>query len=255
MTTSSPPRARGSPWSAPRPPDPGSARWGHPAGRPSARSSRADRGTADGRAAAPVRISAGTGTRRAAPARICGSCQAGKWPPRSASWKWTRWGNARRAHVSGGSEEVVVRAHRDGHGHPDRVGPLTGRADQALFAVLPVQPRAGGHGVGQPVQREVVQHLVHGRGLLGVPAVRPPPEPAVHEHPPRAARRSVAPVGAPLVLCLAPGGSPGPGKVAGRRRGRRRRTATAAGGAAGPGPPGSPGRPAGRRRSRRRPRR
>ena len=43
----------------------------------------------------------------------------------------------------------------------------------------------------QPVQREVVQHFVSRRRLLGVLAVRPLGESRVHEHPPREAGRRV----------------------------------------------------------------
>src|SRR3712207_9266153 len=55
-----------------------------------------------------------------------------------------------------GSEEIVVRERRDGHGDRDLVGLLRGRADEVLVAVLPVEPRGRGRGVRQPVDRKSV---------------------------------------------------------------------------------------------------
>ena len=58
-------------------------------------------------------------------------------------------------------------------------------------AVLPVDPRGRGRAVRQPVQREVVEHVVLRRRLLGILAVRPVREPGVHEHPAGEAGRGV----------------------------------------------------------------
>ena len=67
----------------------------------------------------------------------------------------------------------LVREYRDGHRERDLGGLLRGRAGDASSGVLPVDARCGGAGVRQPVQRDVVQHVVFRRRLLGIGAIRP----------------------------------------------------------------------------------
>jgi hypothetical protein len=58
-------------------------------------------------------------------------------------------------------------------------------------AILPVQPSRRGCGVRQPVQRDIVQHLVFRLGLAGVVAVRPLREPRMPQEEGREAGRGV----------------------------------------------------------------
>src|SRR5215204_45721 len=65
----------------------------------------------------------------------------------------------------------VVGKYRDRHGERDLGGFLRGRQKNALAASFPVQPRRGGGGVRQPVQRDVVQELVLREQALGLAIV------------------------------------------------------------------------------------
>ena len=48
------------------------------------------------------------------------------------------------------------------------------RCVEIIGVVLPVEPRGGGPGVGEPVERDVVEHLVSGKFPFGVAAgIRP----------------------------------------------------------------------------------
>src|SRR5882672_10344679 len=76
----------------------------------------------------------------------------------------------------------VLRKYRDGHRQRDLGGLLRARTDHAApRAVLPVQPPCRGRAVGQPVERDVVQHVVFRRRLFGIGAVGPLRETRMHE--------------------------------------------------------------------------
>src|SRR5258708_5878167 len=63
----------------------------------------------------------------------------------------------------------VLRKYRDCHRQRDLGRLLRGRGnDAASCAVLPVQPACRGRGVRQPVQRDVVEHVVLRRRLPGI---------------------------------------------------------------------------------------
>src|SRR3954452_16700688 len=64
---------------------------------------------------------------------------------------------------------ALARKDRDGHRQRDLRGLLGTRKGGTAPAILPVKPRRGGGAVRQPVQRDVVQHLV--AGLFGVGVV------------------------------------------------------------------------------------
>src|SRR6266852_1778223 len=66
---------------------------------------------------------------------------------------------------------ILVRKNRDGHRERDFVGLLRGRNNNGSSAVLPVQPRCRRRAVRQPVQRDVVQHVVFGEQALGLAVV------------------------------------------------------------------------------------
>src|SRR6266550_1802017 len=78
----------------------------------------------------------------------------------------------------------VLWKYSDGHRQRDFGGLLRARTKNAASrAVLPVQPPCRGTAVRQPVQSDVVQHVVFSRGLLGIAAERPLREAWMHEHP------------------------------------------------------------------------
>ena len=83
----------------------------------------------------------------------------------------------------------LVRKHRDGHRERDLGGFLRRRTGNAPSAVLPVQPRRRRSAVRQPVQRDVVKHLVFRRRRVGITAVCPLPEAWMPEQPRRKAGR------------------------------------------------------------------
>src|SRR5262249_3241051 len=66
-----------------------------------------------------------------------------------------------------GSIALPRKAH-DGHRERDRGRPLRGRKSWAASASLPVEPAPRGRVVRQPVQRDVVEHLVW--GFFGIAA-------------------------------------------------------------------------------------
>src|SRR5882762_5603530 len=66
----------------------------------------------------------------------------------------------------------LVREQRNAHRELDVRRLLRGRRKDASCAVFPIYPRCGGRGVRQPIQSEVVQHLVFGWRLLRIAAVR-----------------------------------------------------------------------------------
>ena len=81
------------------------------------------------------------------------------------------------------------------HGYRERDlgGLLRGRAGDASSGVLPVDARCGG-ACSSAVQRDVVQHVVFRRRLLGISAIRPFREARVPEqHAARPAGESVTP--------------------------------------------------------------
>src|SRR5258706_435594 len=75
----------------------------------------------------------------------------------------------------------VLWKYSDCHRQRDLGGLLRGRTkDAAARAVLPVQPPGRGSAVRQPVQSDVVQHVVFSRGLLGIAAEPPLREAWMH---------------------------------------------------------------------------
>src|SRR5262249_47031017 len=75
--------------------------------------------------------------------------------------------------------------YRDGYRKRDVPRLLSRGNERTLSGVLPVRPRGRGPAVGQPVQREVVEHLVFGRRFVGIGVVGPLREAGMPEHPRR----------------------------------------------------------------------
>src|SRR5690242_13899668 len=86
----------------------------------------------------------------------------------------------------------VFRKYRDGDGNCDLVRLLRGGDDDAAArAVLPIQAASGGCGAGEPVQRDVVEHVVPARRRRRIAAIRPTCETRMHEDPCGEPRRRI----------------------------------------------------------------
>src|SRR5262245_18441281 len=84
----------------------------------------------------------------------------------------------------------IIWKYRDCDRKRDLAGLLSGRDnDAAARAVLPVQPRCRGRGVGQPVERNIVQDVVFRRRCPGIVAVPPLREAGMQKYPRRKAGR------------------------------------------------------------------
>ena len=78
----------------------------------------------------------------------------------------------------------IIWKYRDCDRERDVAGLLRSRNnDAASRAVLPVQACRRGRGICQPIQRDVIQHVVFRRGLFGIVAIRPLREARMHENP------------------------------------------------------------------------
>src|SRR5258705_5873985 len=75
----------------------------------------------------------------------------------------------------------VLWKYSDGHWQRDLGSLPSGRLRGVASDVLPIQAARRGGAVGEPVQREVVEDLVFGRGLCGIIAVTPFRETRMHE--------------------------------------------------------------------------
>src|SRR5215467_5326611 len=83
-----------------------------------------------------------------------------------------------------GSPIDIIWKYGDCDRECDIAGLLSGRNNNAASrAILPVQPRRRGRSVGQPVQRDVIQHVVFRRRLLRIVAICPLRETWMHQYP------------------------------------------------------------------------
>src|SRR5712675_1177755 len=96
----------------------------------------------------------------------------------------------------GGSIDIL-RKYGDGHRERNLGGLLRGGTENVPAAVLPVQPPCGGCAVCQPVERDVVQHVVLRRRLFGFGAEVPLREAWMNEDPARAWRAIALEIGVP----------------------------------------------------------
>ena len=119
-----------------------------------------------------------------------GSSQAAKWPAPVDLVEVDEVAIGAPGPCLLGSIDVLGK-HRDGHRDRDLGGLLRGSIQRASSAVLPVQPSGGGRAVRQPVQRDVVQHLVFRRGLFEIAAVRPLRETLMQEYERREVGRAI----------------------------------------------------------------